>query len=115
LQESAFELRSRTILQRAWQIVDYLFLLAYGMMTLEIVLELAGASDSSHFKKFLNTITTPLLGPFVGLFPDPVFKNTHRLRISYIVALFIYMLVHLACYGLFRLVQQKKKPLEWWQ
>ena len=115
MQESASESRARTVLQYAWQIVDYLFLLAYGIMTLEIVLELAGASDSSHFKQLLNFITKPLLGPFVGLFPDPVFKNTHRLRISYIVALFIYMLVHLACYGLFRLAQQKKRPLEWWQ
>jgi uncharacterized protein YggT (Ycf19 family) len=115
LQENAVESRSRGILERVWRVIDYLFLLAYGIMTLQIVLELAGASDSSHFKQFLNAITTPLLGPFVGLFADPVFKNTHRLRVSYIVALFIYMLVHLAVYGLFRLVQHKRKSPEWWQ
>jgi hypothetical protein len=114
LQENALESRSKSILERVWQITDYLFLLAYGVMTLQIVLELAGASDSSHFKQFLNAITAPLLGPFVGLFADPVFKSTHRLRISYIVALFIYMLVHLAVYGLFRLIQKRKSP-EWWQ
>jgi len=115
LQENAFQLRSKSILERLWQITDYLFLLAYGMMTLQIVLELAGASDSSRFKQFLNTITAPLLGPFVGLFADPVFKNIHRLRISYIVALFIYMLVHVAVYGLFQLIQHKRKSPESWQ
>ena len=115
MQENAVESRSKTVLERVWKIVDYLFLLAYGIMSLQIVLELAGASDSSHFKQFLNAITAPLLGPFVGLFPDPVFKNIHRLRISYIVALFVYMLVHVAVYGLFRLIQQKKRSAEWWQ
>jgi YggT family protein len=115
LQENVFESHTKSILERVWQVIDYLFLLAYGVVTLQIVLELAGASDSSRFKQFLNTITAPLLGPFVGLFADPVFKNVHRLRISYVVALFIYMLAHLAVYGLFRLIQQKKKSPEWWQ
>ena len=115
MQNHASESRSKSIPERIWQILDYLFFIAYGVMSLEIALELAGASDSSHFKQFLNTITAPLLGPFVGLFPDPVFKNIHRLRFSYIVALFVYMLVHLAVYGLFRLVYQRKRSAEWWQ
>ena len=115
MQDDASESRSRTIVERAWQVVDYLFLLAYGVIMLQIVLELAGASDASRFKRFLNWVTSPLLDPFVGLFPEPVFKSTHRLRVSYIVALFIYMLVQLAFYGLYRLLQQKQKAPEWWQ
>ena len=115
LQNNALESRSKSVPERVWQILDYLFFLAYGVMSLEITLELAGASDSSHFKQFLNTITAPLLGPFVGLFPDPVFKNIHRLRVSYMVALFVYMLVHLAVYGLFQLVYRRKRSPEWWQ
>ncbi len=115
MQENALESRSRSILKRVWQIIDYVFILAYGIMSLQIVLELAGASDSSRFKQFLNAITAPLLDPFIGLFKDPVFGNTHRLRISYIVGLFIYMLIHLAVYGFFRLANKRQPPREWWQ
>lgn len=88
--------------------IDYIFCLAYGMITLEILLELAGASDSSGFKQFLNAITSPLLGPFVGLFSDPLFDQRYRFRVCYVVALVIYMLVHLAAYGLLRLIGGRK-------
>lgn len=89
--------------------VDYLFFLLYGMIGLQIILEMAGARDSSGFKQFLNKVTYPFLNPFVGLFPDPMFRDRYRFRVSYAVALSIYLLLHLAVLGLFRLFDKHKR------
>ena len=100
--------RFRLILYRVRQVVDYLFCVGYGLIGLQIVLELAGAHNESGFKRFLNKVTHPFLGPFEGIFPDPVINNQCHVRISYFVALVIYSLVHLAVYYFFKLLEQKR-------
>src|SRR5438132_12207466 len=101
--DNEFELhRPNVVIIHIRHVVDYVFYLTYGLIGLEIILELAGARDSSGFKQLLNKITEPLLAPFVGLFPDPIFHNQFRLRVSYVVALFIYLLVQVAVFGLLR-------------
>ena len=100
-----------SLLVRAYQFVDYLFCVGYGIIGLQIMLDLAGAHNDSGFKKFLNRITYPLLGPFDGIFPDPVYNNRFHIRISYFVALIIYSLVHLAVYYFFRLLRPKRQLL----
>ncbi|PYV39836.1 MAG: hypothetical protein DMG06_22045 [Acidobacteria bacterium] len=108
--DNEFELRRpNVVIIHIGHAIDYVFYLAYGLIGLEIVLELAGARDSSGFKQFLNKITEPLLAPFVGLFSDPIFHNQFRFRVSYLVALFIYLLVHVAVYGLLRVIDNKKQ------
>jgi uncharacterized protein YggT (Ycf19 family) len=108
--DNEFELqRPNAVIIHIRHVVDYVFFLSYGMIGLEIVLELAGARDSSGFKQLLNRITQPLLAPFVGLFPDPLFHNQFRLRVSYVVALLILLLLHVAVYGLLRLIDHKKR------
>jgi uncharacterized protein YggT (Ycf19 family) len=94
--------------KRLQQLVDYLFFLLYGGIGLQFILELAGASNASGFKQFLNWITYPFLNPFAGLFPDPHFREHYRFRITYLVALSIYLLLHLAVMGLFRLFKNKQ-------
>jgi uncharacterized protein YggT (Ycf19 family) len=89
--------------------VDYLFFLLYGVIGLEFLLELAGARDASGFKQFLNTVTYPFLNPFEGLFPDPTFRQHSRFKVTYLVALSIYLLLHLAVLGLFRLFSRGRK------
>ena len=98
--------RARTI-ARLSQIVDYVFYLIYGVIALEIVLEALGARENAGFKQFVDTMSAPLLAPFEGLMADPAAGN-YRLTISYIFALIVYFLVHLAVKGLLRLFIQKK-------
>ena len=102
------QLRRPSVVMRVWLVVDYLFWLAYGLIGLEILLNLAGARETNGFKKFLNTVTGPFLNPFEGLFPDPVFSKQYRFKFSYLIALVIYSLVHLAVYRIFRLFDQRK-------
>ena len=79
----------------------------YGIIALEIILELIGARESNGFKNFVDTIASPFLAPFRGLVADPS-SGAMQLRLSYIVALAVYLLVHLAINGLLRLFAHRK-------
>jgi hypothetical protein len=90
-------------------VVDYLFFLLYGLISLQIVLEMAGAQETSGFMQFLTKVNYPFLNPFVGMFADPILRGHYRLRISFLVALCIYLFLHLAVVGLFRLLERSKR------
>ena len=92
---------------RVSQIVDYIFYLIYALIGLEIVLELLGARDTNAFKNFVDGLTAPLLLPFNTLMPD-LARGRFQLRVSYLVAIFVYVLLHLAINGLLRLFAHRK-------
>jgi uncharacterized protein YggT (Ycf19 family) len=92
---------------RASQIVDYLFYIVYGIIGLEIVLDAIGARQSAGFKQFIDAIATPFLAPFRGLMPTPG-VGSFRFMLSYIVALIVYLLLHMAVNGLLRLFVRRK-------
>ncbi len=98
--------RSR-IAVRVSQCVDYLFYLIYGIIGLEIILNLAGANRSNVFRQIIDSLSTPLLSPFENLRGDPGWGR-FQFRLSYIVALVVYVLLHLAINGLLRLIAQRK-------
>jgi len=92
---------------RVSQVVDYVFYFVYGLIGLEIALELFGARQASGFKRFLDAVTWPVLAPFRGLMPDPS-VGSFQLMISYIVALVVYALLHMAVNGALRLMAERK-------
>jgi uncharacterized protein YggT (Ycf19 family) len=100
--------RSRAF-ARGSQFVDYVFYVIYGVIALAILLELMGARNSAGFKQFIDAITFPLLLPFRGLVSDPaVGSGGSQVMFSYVVALGVYILLHLAITGLLRLFVQRK-------
>jgi len=92
---------------RVSQVIDYVFYLIYSLIGLEILLELLGARETNAFKNFIDALTAPLLLPFKSLMPD-LARGRFQLRISYLVALFVYVLLHLAINGLLRLFAHRK-------
>jgi uncharacterized protein YggT (Ycf19 family) len=92
---------------RVSQIIDYVFYVIYGIVSLEIILELLGARDSAGFKRFVDTLASPFVAPFRGLMPDPSSGPFH-LMLSYIMALVAYLLLHLAVNGLLRMFVHRK-------
>jgi uncharacterized protein YggT (Ycf19 family) len=92
---------------RISQIIDYVFYLIYGLITLEIFLDLLGARQGNAFREFIDTISAPALAPFRNLMQDPV-NGRFQLRLSYIFALVFYILVHLAVNGLLRMIAHRK-------
>jgi uncharacterized protein YggT (Ycf19 family) len=98
--------RGRTA-ARVSQFLDYLFYLIYGIISLEILLDLLGAREGNGFRQFVATLSAPLLAPFKSLIPDPSLGRS-EIRFSYIFALFAYFLLHLAINGLLRLMAHRK-------
>lgn len=94
-------------LSRISQVVDYIFYIFYGIIGLEIMLELFGARDANKFKQFLDIISAPLVAPFNGLMPN-ISLGSFQLMLSFIVAIIVYWLFHLAIKGLFKLLLHKK-------
>jgi uncharacterized protein YggT (Ycf19 family) len=108
--DSESELDRARRLTRVSQVVDYVFYLIYGLIGLEVLLELLGARQSSGFKRFLDLITTPILGPFRGLMPDPSVGSL-QLMLSYLAGLLVYFLLHRAVLGLLRLFVVRKSAI----
>ena len=92
---------------RVSQIVDYVFSVTYALIGLEILLEMLGARDSNAFKRLIDTITAPFLAPFNALIPD-LTSGRFSLKLSYLIALLVYALLHLAINGLLRRVAHRK-------
>jgi uncharacterized protein YggT (Ycf19 family) len=92
---------------RLSQVIDYIFYLIYGIITLEIILELFGARDANAFKRFVDALSAPFLAPFKSLLVDPA-AGRFQLRLSYFVALVVYILIHMAINGMLRLFVHKK-------
>jgi len=92
---------------RVSQVVDYIFYLIYGIITLEIVLDLAGAREGNGFRRLIDSLANPLLSPFRGLLED-LSRGQFRVKFSFIFALIVYILVHMAINGLLRLVAHRK-------
>ena len=108
--ETEGELQRARRMTRVSQVGEYVFYVIYGLIGLEIVLELFGARQASGFKRFLDLITTPLLGPFRGLMPDPAVGSL-QLMLSYLAALLVYFLLHRAVLGLLRLFVERKAEI----
>lgn len=92
---------------RVSQVVDYIFYLIYAVIALAILLEALGARESAGFAKFVEAITTPFLAPFRGLLSDPSVGSSQFMT-SYLVALVVYVLLHLAINGALRIVAHRK-------
>jgi uncharacterized protein YggT (Ycf19 family) len=98
--------RTKTV-ARISQVIDFVFWIIYGLITLEIILDLIGARRTNTFRSFIDTLTDPLLAPFHSLVPDPV-SGRFQFRISYLIGLVVYILLHLTINGLLRLLAHRK-------
>lgn len=103
LRRSERELGTGRRLKRIYQFIAYAFYVVYGLVGLMIGLELIGARDGSSFMKAMTLVTTPILAPFRAVLSDPSIGGS-RLMLSYGLALVVYILVHLAIKGIFRVL-----------
>lgn len=104
------EIERARIAARASQVFDYIFYIIYSLIVLEILLDLIGARESNAFKNFIDAMTSPLLAPFKTLVPD-IARGRFELKISYLFALIVYVLLHLGVNGLLRLLAHRKTAI----
>lgn len=93
---------------RVSQVVDYAFFLIYGLLTIRLLLELFAARENAGFFLFIKTVTNPFYAPFRGLVPSPSTAEGFTLALPIIVAIVVYMLLHLAINGLLRIFAHRK-------
>src|SRR5262245_13449431 len=107
VESTEWELERGKAVARVSQVVDYLFYLVYGVIGLEIVLDALGARQSAGFKQLIDALAAPFLAPFRGLLLEPGIGR-FRLMTSYVLALGVYMLLHMAVNGLLRIFVHRK-------
>lgn len=93
---------------RVSQVVDYLFFLIYGLLTLRLLLALFAAREGNAFVQFIRTVTDPFYAPFKGIVASPSTAEGFTLALPIIVAIVAYMLLHLAINGLLRIFAHRK-------
>lgn len=98
--------RGRTA-ARISQVVDYVFYLIYGVIALQFLLRLLGARSGSGFVQFIAGVAGPLLAPFERIVGTPS-AGAYQIQVSYLLALVVYSLLHLAINGGFRLIAHRK-------
>ena len=101
--------RSRTS-ARISQVVDYIFFVIYGLLTIRLLLELFAAKENAGFVKFIKSATGLLYAPFEGIMASPS-KDGFTLALPIIVAIVVYMLLHLAINGLLRIFAHRKTAI----
>ena len=106
--ETEREVERSRFVARISQIVDYLFFIVYGLLTIRLLLELFAARESAGFFRFIKAVTDPFYSPFRGLVPSPSTAEGFTLALPIVVALVVYMLLHLAINGLLRIFAHRK-------
>ncbi len=106
--ETEREVGRARVVARISQIVDYIFFLVYGLLTVRLLLELFAARESAGFFQLVKNVTDPFYSPFRGLVPSPTTAEGFTLALPIIVAIVVYMLVHLAINGLLRMFAHRK-------
>lgn len=109
--ETEQEVERGRLMARVSQVVDYVFFLIYGLLTIRLILELFAARESAGFFKFIKAITDPVYSPFRGLVPSPTTPEGFTLALPIIVAIVVYMLLHLAINGLLRMMAHRKTAI----
>lgn len=98
-------------LARVSQVVDYIFYIIYGLLGIRLLLNLFAARSSNGFVQFINSITNPLYAPFKGITGSPSVEGGFTLALPIIVAIVVYLLIHLAINGLLRIFAHRKTEI----
>ncbi|HKR58864.1 MAG TPA: hypothetical protein VJS64_03955 [Pyrinomonadaceae bacterium] len=95
-------------LARVSQIVDYIFFVLYALLGLRFLLALLAARSSAGFVQFIVKVTNPFYEPFRGIVASPSTQEGHTLLLPIVIAIIVYVLLHLAINGLLRLLAHRK-------
>lgn len=105
--ETDREVERGRALARVSQIVDYIFFVIYGLLTIRLLLELFAARENAGFVKFIKSATGIFYAPFQGIVASPS-KDGFTLALPIVVAIVVYMLLHLAINRLLRIFAHRK-------
>lgn len=98
-------------LARVSQVVDYIFYVIYALLLMRFLLALLAARSSAGFVQFIVTVTNPFYAPFKGIVASPTVQGGHTLMLPLVIALIVYILLHLGINGLLRMFAHRKTQI----
>ena len=93
---------------RVSQIVDYIFFVLYALLGLRFLLALLAARSGAGFVRFIVAVTDPFYEPFRGIVASPRTDGGHTLMFPLLIAIIVYILLHLGINGLLRIIAHRK-------
>ena|SRR5438309_12099690 len=96
---------------RVSQVVDYIFYVIYALLGLRFLLALLAARSGAGFVRFIVAVTNPFYAPFKGIVASPSTDSGHTLMVPLIIAIVVYLLLHLAVNGLLRMIAHRKTAI----
>jgi hypothetical protein len=96
---------------RVSQIVDYIFYVIYALLGLRFLLALLAARSSAGFVRFIVAVTDPFYRPFQGIVASPSTESGHTLVLPLVIAIIVYILLHLGINGLLRMFAHRKTAI----
>jgi uncharacterized membrane protein len=93
---------------RVSQVVDYIFFIIYALLGLRFLLALLAARSGAGFVRFIVAVTNPFYAPFKGIVASPSTDSGHTLMLPLLIAIVVYVLLHLAINGLLRIMAHRK-------
>ena len=98
-------------LARVSQVVDYIFYVIYALLLMRLLLALLAARSSAGFVQFIVAVTDPFYAPFRGIVASPTVPGGHTLMLPLVLAVIVYILLHLAINGLLRMFVHRKTQI----
>jgi uncharacterized protein YggT (Ycf19 family) len=96
---------------RVSQVIDYLFYLLYALLFLRFLLALLAARSSAGFVQFIVAVTGPFYEPFRGIVSSPTAPGGHTFLLPLVLAIIVYIMLHLAINGLLRMLAHRKTQI----
>ena len=93
---------------RVSQVIDYIFFVLYALLGLRFLLALLAARSSAGFVQFIVAVTNPFYQPFRGIVSSPTTGDGHTLVMPLVIAIIVYVLLHLAINGVLRIIAHRK-------
>src|SRR6266851_9595729 len=96
---------------RISQVVDYIFYVIYALLGLRFLLALLAARSSAGFVRFIVAVTNPFYEPFRGIVASHSTDSGHTLMLPLVIAIIVYILLHLGINGLLRIIAHRKTAI----
>ncbi len=106
--ETEREVTRGRVVARISQVIDYVFFLIYGLLIIRLLLALFAANSANDFVQFVRSITDPIYSPFKGIVASPATPEGYTLALPIVIALVVYLLLHMAINGLLRMFVHRK-------
>lgn len=96
---------------RISQVIDYIFFVLYALLGMRFLLALLAARSDAGFVRFIVTVTNPFYEPFRGIVASPSTDGGHTLMLPLVIAIIVYILLHLGINGVLRIIAHRKTAI----